>query len=234
MMPIIILQEPQLGENIGAIARIMSNFAFNELRIVNPRDGWPNKKAMDMAVHGDYIIKNATIYPTLDDALSDLNLIFGSAAINRDMDKPVINPKQVLNTISKFKDVKIGFLFGRERSGLTNDELAICDYIIQIQTSELNSSLNIAQAVAIICYEYFHSYKDLQIFDKLSSANLVNKKDLNYLLKFMEDSLESQNFFKSPKMKPIMLRNMKNLFVKAQLTSQDINTLFGIFKSLMK
>jgi tRNA/rRNA methyltransferase len=238
----IILSKPQMGENIGSIARVMSNFGCVSLKIIRPRDGWPNIKADELAASGKFILDNAEIYDDINDAISELHLLYGTAATKRFMVKPVLKPHDIVSDIRKYDDsrslskLKVGFLFGCERSGLTNDELAICDAIVNIPTSKLNHSLNIAQAVAIICYEFFmkrdvHSMKtEKEVF--ACTACPVDKSYIKNLFDYIESELTKKNHFKSPNMKPVMMRNIKNSLIRARFTEQEINTLFGILKTL--
>jgi tRNA/rRNA methyltransferase len=227
MSKIIILSHPQMGENIGATARVMSNFGLDELRMIAPRDGWPNPKAYELAANGAFVLDKAKVYPDNASAIADLNLLYGAAASDRFMVKDSIAPWSIKNA---GKANKVGFLFGCERTGLSNDELVLCDHIIKIPTSELNPSLNLAQAVSIVAYE-MQKY-ELTSKNTFASPPQASKEDIIHMLGFLENSLEKVNFFRSPKMKPTMMRNIGNLFIRAQLNEQDIRTLYGIFKAL--
>lgn len=227
--PAVILSAPQMGENIGAVARIMSNFGVDELRIVNPRDGWPNEKAISMSAHGSFVLDQARIYESLQDAIADRNIVYGTASLERFMVKSVITPWEMER--AEFQNNKVGFLFGCEKSGLTNDELSLCDAIIRIPTSEKNHSLNIAQAVAIVLYEYMKF--ELSETEVVESPELATKEEVGHLISFLETNLDELNFFKSANMKPTMMRNITNMLVKAKLSPQDARTLFGIFRALI-
>ncbi len=228
MSKVIILSRPQMGENIGATARVMSNFGLSELRIIAPRDGWPNPKAYELAAHGAFILDRLTVYPDNASAIADINLLYGTASLDRFMVKDSIKPWDISGMGSEA--LKTGFLFGCERTGLTNDELVLCDYIVKIPTSELNPSLNLAQAVGVIAYEL--QKKDLVMETKGTLSPKASKGDIMHMLNFLEDSLAEVNFFKSAKMRPTMVRNIGNLFIKASLSEQDVRTLYGIFRAL--
>lgn len=221
---VIILSHPQMGENIGAAARAMSNFGLSELRLVAPRDGWPNAKAYELAANGAFVLDEVQVFEDLKSAVSDINLLYGTASSDRFLVKDTISPRQIERVDTHHKT---GFLFGCERSGLTNDELSLCDYIIKIPTSDLNPSLNLAQAVMIIAYEL--SNIPLQQKPTLTKAS---KAEVLHMLNFLETSLKDVNFFKSPSMQPTMMRNIYNLFMRAPLNEQDVRTLYGIFKAL--
>lgn len=154
--PVIILVGPQLGQNIGATARAMKNFGISELRIVCPRDPWPNHQAEIMAVGAVDIIHKAQIYDDLESAISDLNYVYATTAQTRDMNKNHVMVKEISSHFPK--DMKVGIMFGRENSGLTNPEIAAANSIITIDTDVNFSSLNLAQAVLIVCYELFKKH----------------------------------------------------------------------------
>jgi tRNA/rRNA methyltransferase len=228
----IILSNPQMGENIGSVARVMCNFGCSSLRIINPRDGWPNAKAKELAASSSFVLDKAEIYKTMDDAILGINLLYGTIATKRFIVKPILKPREAILEVCNYEeDVHIGFLFGCERSGLTNEELTICDSVINIPTSKLNHSLNIAQAVAIICYENFIAQNNFSLLkEKLPTP--ANKIYMKNLFDYLDKQLTEKNHFKSQNMKPIMMQNIKNSLIKAKLTEQEVNTLFGVFKTL--
>lgn len=222
----IILVAPQMGENIGAAARAMSNFGLDDLRLVSPRDGWPNPKANEMAAHGEFIIEKARVFETVNDAISDLNFLIATTANLRYMEKPITSSREVFNLAQG----KVGIMFGCERSGLTNEQLVMADVITQIPTSNINPSLNIAQAVGVMCYELF-----TRNINPLPNKNtpLATKQELDFFLAFLESSLEEADFFKNKKLAPTMKSNIRNMFTRQSLTSQDTRTLMGVLKSLI-
>ncbi len=222
--PIVILSNPQMGENIGATSRAMSNFGLYELRLVSPRDGWPNPKAYELAANGSFILDNVKVFEDLNSAISDINLLYGTASSDRFLIKDTISPKEIkLGEGAQ----KTGLLFGCERTGLTNDELALCDCIIKIPTSAKNPSLNLAQAVLIIAYEL-----SLIPVKQKALPPRASKQDVMLMLSFLETSLHEAGFFKSLEMRPTMMRNIYNMFLKTNLNEQDVRTLYGIFKAL--
>ncbi len=216
-----------MGENIGATARVMSNFGLDDLRLVAPRDGWPNPKANEMAAHGEFVIKKAKVFKTVNEAIADLNFIIATSANPRYMEKTLTSPKEVYN----FAQGKIGIMFGCERSGLTNDQLIMADIITQIPTSDINPSLNIAQAVGIMCYE-LSMRNSINSPDK--KTELATKGELDFFLNFLESSLDNTDFFKNKKLVPTMKRNIRNIFTRQSITSQDTRTLIGIIKAFLK
>ncbi len=233
--PAIILVRPQLGENIGAAARVMANFGLRELRLVAPRDGWPNLKAEDMAV-GSPALKNTKIYKTVKAAIADLQMVFATTARPRDMVKPEYTPRSALLLLPFAEEdweggTRTGILFGPERSGLTNDEIALADAIITIPVEQAFSSINLAQAVAVMCYEWQALETKNQKSEKNKSAP---KKELVGLLEQLEKELDRKGFFAPvPKKRPVMLRNLLNIFTRAGLTGQEIRTLRGVIRFLV-
>lgn len=204
----------------------MSNFGLSKLRLINPRDGWPNAKAYQMAAGGAYVLDNVTTFPDLKSAVSEgVTTLIGTAAQSRAMTKDVISPWQI-----SAGDPNLAFLFGCERSGLNNSELALCDAVIQIPTSSLNSSLNLAQAVGIIGYECYKMIHDAKT--TAQSQPKASKGEINHMVDYLCEQLGDIGFFKSPKMQPTMVRNLFNMFNRCNLNQQDIKTLYGIFKSL--
>ena len=231
--PAIILVRPQLGENIGACARIMCNFNVEDLRIVSPRDGWPNEKALEMAKHASHIIEHATIYDTLQDALHDIHLLYATTVRPRYMVKPVMTPKKAIETIYAHPDTKSALLFGPERSGLSNDEITLANAIITIPVGSQYASLNLAQAVAILTYEYF-AFTTSSSDDTLplGISQLATRSELAGLLEHLEKALDQTGFFYVPEKREHMVRNIRNIFSRSPLTDQDIRTLHGIIRSL--
>lgn len=226
--PVIILVEPQMGENIGFIARSMKNFELCTLRIIKPRDGWPNQKATSSSANAKDIIENAQIFENLQEASQDLEYLYASSSLLRDMNKPIILSKD-LN--SKFKkELKCGIVFGRENSGLKNDEITYCNEMIKINTSEF-SSLNISHAAAIIFYEIFQ-YGNIDINYK---SDIASKNEYDHFINHLINNLEDSNFFTVPEKKNLMTRNITNIFNRIDnITKQEINTLRGILKSFEK
>lgn len=225
--PIIILVAPQMGENIGAAARAMKNFGVNELRIVSPRDGWPNPKALSMAAHAGSIIDSAKIYDDLPSAIADLEYLYATTAIPRDMNKDYIISKDLPKDYPA--GLKTGIMFGRENCGLNNAEITLANKIITIDTSEF-SSLNIAQAIVIICYELFNKQYNAKL---INHQKLATKEELGFFFEHLFTELDKKHFFKVPEKKPQMTRNIMNIFSRLdKLSKTELQTLRGIINSL--
>lgn len=218
----IILVKPQLGENIGAAARIMANFGIDDLRIVAPRDGWPNQQAIDMAANASKLVENAKIFQTLEEASSDLQFLYALTARERQMDKQVISSREIILR------EHTGFVFGAERTGLTNDEISLCDQIISIPVDEKYKSINLAQSVAIICYEI----SEQKI--KTELRELANKDELNSMFDSLFSELEKRGYFQEENKKAGMITNIRTMFTRAEFSSQEVKTLRGIVNSLLR
>ena len=228
--PVIILLEPQLEENIGAVARAMLNFNLHNLRIINKT--WrPNKVSLKTSAKADEILKNAQVFKNLEEAINDLQFVFATSNRKRDLNTDVVNLKQGTKIINNYKNSKVGILFGPERSGLTNEHIALCDKIIEIPLNKNFKSLNLAQSVLLIAYELFNLSSSKSNFVKVEK---IKKKELLIFFKVLQDYLEKRNFFKVKEKKKIMMRNVKTIFNKAELTEKEIKILLGIIKNLTK
>ncbi|MFY9589381.1 RNA methyltransferase [Rickettsia endosymbiont of Halotydeus destructor] len=227
--PIIILVCPQMGENIGATARAMKNFGLEELRIVRPRDGWPNEQARSTAVGAVNIIDNTKIYETLEEAIKDIEYLYATTCTKRTINKEYVFSREL--SLNYPYEKKVGIMFGRENNGLNNEEISLAHKIITINTTEF-SSLNIAQAVIIICYELFRNRtSDKDIYN---TQKLATRAELNYLLEHLFTELDKKNFFKVPEKTPIMKQNITNIFTRIDnLSTSEVQTLRGIIKALV-
>ena len=228
--PIIILFEPQLEENIGAVARAMLNFNFHNIRII--KKGWkPSKVSFKNSAKADEILKNAKVFNNLEDAINDLHYIFATSNRKRDLNIDVVNLKKGAKIINNYKNFKVGILFGPERSGLTNEAISLCDKIIEIPLNQNFKSLNLAQSVLLVVYELFN----LNLC-KINSVKKkkTKKKELLIFFKVLQNYLEKVNFFKVKEKKKIMMRNIKTIFNKAELTEKEVKILLGIIKNLTK
>ncbi|CAK6537784.1 MAG: tRNA C32,U32 (ribose-2'-O)-methylase TrmJ or a related methyltransferase [Candidatus Midichloria mitochondrii] len=230
----VILIEPQMGENIGATARVMSNFGCCNLRIVNPRDGWPNQKALEMAVHGKFVVEQAEIFQDIRSAIADISYLIATTANTRYLAKTVNGPSDSVQKIAQHLDSKhsIGLMFGRERSGLTNEEISFADEIVRIRTSRINPSLNLAQAVCIILYEL--SKLDQSNTNEFNLTQKATQAEISYLIKHLESELDAANFFQVPEKKEGMMQNIRNIIMRMHPHSQDVRTLRGIIKAIRK
>lgn len=230
--PSIILVAPQMGANIGAAARAMCNFGLTDLRLVKPRDGWPNTEADRNASGAFELMEEVKIFDTLSDAISDLHFTFATTARSRDLAKPVYNSvtasKQAKLRIDG--DQRVGFVFGAERAGLSNDDIALANAIIHIDASPEFSSLNLAQAVLLISYEYSKASGPKM---RLAGHVPAEQEYFESFMKRFEEELEAHQFFRSEGLEPTMKRNIRTMLTRAELSEQEINTFHGMITALI-
>ncbi len=233
--PVIILVEPQLGENIGMVARAMANFGLSELRLVNPRDGWPSEKARAVAAKADHVIDGVKVFSSLEEAVADLNRLLATTARQRDMLKPVLAPDTAANLVKERMAIneKVGILFGRERWGLENDEVVLADEIITFPVNPAFASLNIAQAVLLMSYEWMRTSVD-EGETRFETPERVpaSRGDLVSLLDHLEEALDEAKYFYPPEKREIKSLNLRNIFTHAGLQEQEIQTLHGVVAAL--
>ncbi|WP_119459954.1 RNA methyltransferase [Rhodospirillaceae bacterium SYSU D60014] len=233
--PAIVLVEPQLGENIGAAARAMLNCGLTDLRLVRPRDGWPNEKAVASASGAVEVIGRARLYDSTEAAISDLNRVYATTARPREMIKPVVTPRQAVQEMRAAigRDEAIGVLFGPERTGLFNDDIALADTVLSVPLNPGFSSLNLGQAVLVVGYEWYQAGTDAPARQLVTNATRPATKDelLNFFA-HLERELDACGFLRNIEKRPSMVRNIRNLFQRADLTEQEIQTLHGIVKEL--
>ena len=229
-----ILVNPQLGENIGACARALKNFGFTSLDIVAPRDPWPNTKAKMTSVGAYNIIQKAKIYKNVSDAVKKFDLVFASTARTRDVNKKHISIINFVKLLSKYKKYNIGIMFGPEASGLSNHDLSLSNFIIQIPTSKKLTSLNLSHAVIVICYEIYKSLYFSKFKKQIMLTKLTSKSSIKNLIKFLEKMLDKKKFFKPPEKKKSMILNINNIFGRLELSDKELRILFSVFSSLNK
>jgi len=237
--PAIILVRPQLGENIGAAARAMLNFGLTEMRIVKPRGGWPSKSARAMASGADIVLDRARVFATFEEATADLQRVLATTARPRGMVKRVIAPAAAAKQARRADAAgeKLGILFGPERTGLTNDEVAIADAAITIPSNPSYASFNLAQAVLLIGYEWFRAgpmpKSPASAKAERAVATPATRAAILHLFHHLEDELDRGGFLKPPEKRPRMVRNIRNIFTRAHLTDQEVRTLRGVIVGLV-
>lgn len=236
---VIILINPQMGENIGATARAMLNCGLTELRLVNPRDGWPSEKAQAMSSGALDKMPPVKIFDTTEQALSDLQCVYATTARSREMNKQVFTAKQAADDVVtrvNNEQQKIGIVFGGERAGLDNDDVALCNHIISVPLNPDFSSLNLGQAVLLVCYEVYQSLLSHDASDQIQPLDDENRiaahEDLYKLFERFEEELEDNHFFRTPEMKPSIMRNLKTMLARAELSEQEVRTYHGIISAL--
>ena len=232
--PAIILVEPQLGENIGAAARAMANFGLTDLRLVAPRDGWPNEKARAAASRADHVLDAARAFSTTQEAVADLNFVYATTARNRGLPKQVVGPREAVGELKARTSggQATGILFGRERWGLTNEEIARADAIVTFPVNPAFASLNIAQAVLLVCYEWMSAGLEGALPTRRPVADLdvtpAPKSEVAGLLDHLVEALEPTGYFRSPTKKPTMIHNLHALLQRAGFTEAEIRVLRGV------
>ena len=235
--PIVILVRPQLGENIGTAARAMLNCGLTELRLVDPRDGWPSPKALNAASGADVVIGGARLFANVAEAVADLNRVYATTARPREMIKIVTSPRLAAGEIVAAQGAgqRVGILFGAERTGLSNDELGHADTIIEAPLNPGFASLNLAQAVLIVAYEWRVAALG-QTEARLPFGDTVpsTKSEIEAFLRLLEAALDARKFFPTPEMRPTMVQNLRALVERLLPTQQEIQTLFGVIKVLQR
>jgi tRNA/rRNA methyltransferase len=232
--PTIILVEPQLGENIGTAARAMYNCGLTDLRLVKPRDGWPNAKAQAAASGADPVLDKARLYARVEDAIADLQRVYATTARDRYMVKRVLTPRKAAEEMRSLlgADESCGILFGPERTGLLNEHVALADTVLSVPLNPAFSSLNLAQAVLLIGYEWFLS-ADATPAEQLALGHSApaTKDKLIQFFEHLEEELDRSGFMRDPEKRPSMVRNLRNLFQRAGCTEQELRTLHGVITS---
>ena len=239
--PAIILVRPQMGENIGAAARAMLNFGLGEMRLVAPRDGWPSESARAMASRADEVLENARLFETTEDAIADLHHVYATTARGREMEKPVVTPRETAETgVGQVRTgERVGILFGGERAGLDNDDVALARAVVQVTTNPAFSSLNLAQAVLLVSYEWrLAALAAGEATQPAPAAEgeagpVANAGQMTAFLDFLAGELDQSGFFhRIADKRPTMLRNIRAMFHRADLREQEVRTLFGVVRSL--
>jgi len=244
--PAVILMEPQLADNIGMVARAMANFGLDTLRLIAPRDGWPNEKARIAASGANFVIDEGTAFSSLEGAIGDLNWLAATTARQRDLLKPVMTPVEAIAEMRTriARGERCGVLFGRERSGLSTAEVSNADALVMIPVNKHFASLNLAQAVLILGYEWMRT-SEAQSLGRVTTYEapimaglnlrddrLATKKELLGLFEHLEGELERLGFFNPPERRPAVVRNLRTMLSRMGPTEQEVRTLRGIVATL--
>ena len=234
--PAIILVQTQLGGNMGSTARAMMNFGLDDFRLVAPMEPPTVPQARSMAAGADALLENAKIFDTLEEAIEDLHVVYATTARPRDMTKEVTTPHLGIKDLAQYSadNVKTGILFGREKSGLTNDDLALVDKVVEIPVNPEFSSLNLSQAVIVMAYEWYQATQTPPSPTlRFNDTTLASKEELvNFYLR-LEKELDENGFLAIPGKRDTMVRNIRNMFNRSNLTDQEVKTLHGIVTSLI-
>jgi tRNA/rRNA methyltransferase len=234
--PAIILIRPQLSENIGTTTRAMLNCGLTELRLVAPRENWLSDKAIAASSGAEALLHNAKIFDRTEDAIADLQRVYATTGRNRFMVKPAVTPRRAAEEMRAHaaQGLQCGVLFGPERTGLENDDVSLADTVITVPLNPDYCSLNLAQSVLIVGYEWFQAGGPAEpVAMTKGAAPPASKKDLIGLFDHLERELTECGFFRVDEKRPGMMRNIRNMFERADLTLQEVRTLHGIVHELV-
>ena len=236
--PTFVLVRPQMGENIGAAARAMLNFGLARMRLVDPRDGWPSPKAVAMASGAaGRVLDHAGVFATTSDAVGDAAFVFATTARGRDLTKPIVTPERAMEQARALiaSGQKVAFLFGPERTGLENDDIALANAIISIPVNPEFPSLNLAQAVLLCAYEWQRQGSDTppEVL-ALGRTERASALEVKHLADHYEDRLEAAGFFFPATKAEGMKLNLRNLWSRMPLTRADVQTLHGALRQLLR
>ncbi len=233
--PTVILVEPQMGENIGTVARAMANFGLDDLRLVRPRDGWPNERAIAAASGATRVLDQARLFETLDEAMADLALVFATTARQHGQLKPVVGPRAAAERIAPLakSGKRCGVMFGRERNGLESHEVALADAIITFPVNPAFTSFNLAQAVLLVAYEWFTLATDAALpYAAPDHGDPANKAQITAFFTTLERELDRVEFFRPPEKRETMVINLRNIILRMNPSHQDIQTLHGAISAI--
>ena len=234
--PVIILDKPQMAENIGAAARVMANFGLTELRLVAPRDGWPQGRAWASASGADWVLDEARLFDTVAEAIADLNLVHAATARPRETQLPILTPRQSTAALRAAVDLdqRTGLLFGAERAGLESMDIALCHAILTLPVDDRFRSLNLAQAVAINAYEWRLTVDDAPPARFRDNPAPAEQSAVLGMFEHLEEELEAAGFFHPPEKKPAMIRNLRVALGRARFSHQEVKTFRGVVTALVR
>jgi tRNA/rRNA methyltransferase len=233
--PAIILVRPQLAVNIGMCARAMANFGLSDLRLVSPREGWPRtgayrKGAYAAAAGAVHLLERARLFDSVEAAVADLTCVFATTARERGQGKPVLAPSQAMAETAAAEALgeKRGVMFGPERTGLDNDDVALADAIVTFPVDPAYASLNLAQAVLLVGYEHFRAARgEGAPYAVPERSPPAKRSSMLAFFEFFESALEQSGFFRPESKRPVMQRNLRNMFHRMKMTEQDVRTFWG-------
>ena len=232
--PVIVLVEPQLGGNIGAAARAMANFGLRDLRLVAPRDGWPNPEARAMASGADHILDGAQIYDSVPEAIEDRQVVLATTARLRELPRPELDPRQASRRLLAAAPSRSAVLFGGERAGLENADLIVAEAIIRIPTHPGFSSINLGQSVLLVAYEWWLAGREPLPDTGHFEAELANRADVSALAGHLEAELDSVGYFHPPERRSSSVAQLRNLIYRQRLTDGEVRMLRGVIRALRR
>ncbi|GBQ22525.1 ribosomal large subunit 23S rRNA methyltransferase SpoU [Acetobacter estunensis NRIC 0472] len=234
--PVVILVRPQMAENIGTTARAMANGGLFHMRLVAPRDGWPQSRAWRSASGADRILEEATVFETVDDAVADLHHVYATCPRPRHIVKPVLTARggAVELREATSRGLKVGLLFGPERAGLDNEDMARADALIRYPLNPAFMSLNLAQAVMIMAYEWWMTEDDTPPRELMTNeTHVATKGELDNFMRHLLRELDDCGFLRNEQKRPGMVRNIRHFFTRGEVTEQELRTLHGVVTELV-
>ena len=234
--PCIILNAPQLAQNIGAVARAMANFGLADLRLVNPRDGWPQERAWSSASGAEWPLNAARVYDSVEAAIADLHLVYATTARPRELQLPILTPRvAAANLIHEVAEGRnVGLLFGGERAGLETADIALCQAVVTLPIDPRFRSLNLAQAVIILAYEWRMTQETGAPAIFRDAPPPAPAAAMQGLYDHFESELEAAGFFHPPEKKPSMMQNLRSALGRARFSDQEVRTFRGVVTALSK
>ncbi len=235
--PAVILVRPQLGENIGMAARAMLNCGLSTLRLVSPRDGWPNERAQRAASGADIVLEKAEVFDSVGEAVADLERVIATTARNRELTQRILTPRHAAAEMRGWigQGQGVGIMFGPERTGLENDDMVHADTALSIPLNPQFSSLNIAQAVLLVAYEWSAAGDTTPVVRMAEHATRpATKEEMQNLFDHLERALDQSGFLRNKEMRPSMVLNLRALLQRAEMTEQEARTFHGVIKFLSK
>lgn len=233
--PVIILVRPQLAENVGTAARAMMNCALADLRLVCPREDWLAEKAIAAASGAETVLRHARAFESTEAAVADVHRVYATTARRRDLIKPVMTPRHAAAVIRTAADggQRSAVLFGPERTGLENEDVALADAVVEVPLNPAHPSLNLAQAVLLVGYEWFQAGTDRPPVDLITNgAEMADRAMLMAFFRHLEAELDACGFLRHADKRAGMVRNLRSLFERAELTEPEVRTLHGVVKEL--
>src|SRR5689334_20102351 len=235
--PVIVMVRPQLGENIGMAARAMLNCGLSTLRLVSPRDGWPSDRAQRAASGADVVLEKAEVFETVGEAVADLEHVVATTARNRELVQRIVTARQAASDMRAWiaQDRKVGILFGPERTGLENEDMVHADTVLSIPLNPQFSSLNVAQAVLLVAYEWAAAGEPKRA-ERMSdhSTRPATKAELVNLFAHLERALDESGFLRNKEMRPAMVNNLRAFLQRSAMTEQEVRSFHGVIKYLAK
>jgi tRNA/rRNA methyltransferase len=235
--PVVIMVRPQLGENIGMAARAMLNCGLSRLRLVAPRDGWPNERAVRAASGADVVLEQAELFDTVAEAVADLEHVVATTARNRELNQRILTARHAASEIRGWvgQGRAVGILFGPERTGLENDDMVHADTALSIPLNPQFSSLNVAQAVLLVAYEWAASGDTTPVERMADHATRpATKEEMQNLFEHLERALDQSGFLRNKDMRPSTVLNLRAFLQRAQMTEQETRAFHGVIKFLSK